>query len=66
MTPAVMRRSGPDFYENGKRVTPRAMIASCEVCGFEHAPYGFKDAQGNRTFYCKDHRPEAQSQGDAQ
>ncbi len=58
MMPAVLRRSGNDFYRDGVKVTPRAMIASCEVCGMEHAPYGFKDEQGKRIFYCKEHNPD--------
>lgn len=56
--PAVLRQSGPKFMKDGVLFTPRAMIAQCEVCSFEHAPYGQKDAKGNRLFFCREHNPD--------
>jgi hypothetical protein len=38
--PTVLRRSGPDIWRNGKATTPRAMIHTCETCGFEGAAFG--------------------------
>jgi len=60
MMPAVLRQSGPKFIrkEDGVLVTPRAIVASCEVCGISHAPFGIKDAHGNLEFFCKSHLPK--------
>ncbi len=63
MMPAVLRVSGPKFMKDGALFTPRAMIASCEICGMEHAPFGFKDKEGVRTFYCADHHPDRKEKG---
>lgn len=63
MMPAVMRQSGPKYMRDGAMFTPRAMIARCEVCGHEHAPYGQKDAKGNRLFFCRDHNPDRKAKG---
>ncbi|WP_323012912.1 hypothetical protein [Devosia sp.] len=58
MMPAVLRQSGPKFMKDGVLFTPRAMIAQCEVCGMEHAPYGIKDEHGKRLYFCREHLPQ--------
>lgn len=63
MMPAVMRQSGPKHLRDGVMFTPRAMVARCEVCGMEHAPFGQKDAKGNRQFFCRDHNPDRKGKG---
>lgn len=63
---AVLRQSGPKFYREGVLITPRAMIAKCEECGKEHAPFGFRDSQGQRTFFCADHNPDRKEKGQGQ
>lgn len=34
--------SGPDMESHGKKVTPKAPIYTCEVCGFKGASFGLK------------------------
>lgn len=63
MMPAVLRQSGPKFMKDGVLFTPRAMVASCEVCGREHAPFGFTDEHGKRTYFCSDHNPDKGRKG---
>ncbi|WIY54135.1 hypothetical protein O9Z70_06335 [Devosia sp. YIM 151766] len=58
MMPAVLRQSGPKFMKDGVLFTPRAMIAQCEVCGFEHAPFGITDEHGKRLYFCSEHVPQ--------
>jgi len=51
--PFVLRRSGPDFMRDGEIVTPRAMISTCETCGYEGAPFGSTDPlTGKKTAWC--------------
>lgn len=61
--PAVLRQSGPKYMRDGVLFTPRAVIAQCEVCGFEHAPFGFTDTHGKRTYYCSTHNPDRAGKG---
>lgn len=53
MSPYIQRRSGPAFIDNktGDKIEPRAMIAQCEGCGYEHAAEGMK-IDGKRFAYC--------------
>lgn len=59
---AVLRQSGPKYMRDGVLFTPRAVIGQCEVCGFEHAPYGTTE-NGKRLHWCRDHNPDRKEKG---
>lgn len=50
---------------DGVLFTPRAVIGQCEICGFEHAPYGTTE-NGKRLYWCRDHYPDRKAKGKAQ
>lgn len=53
MSPAILRRSGPDFTPRGQseKQTPRALIQFCADCNYEGAAFG-DVVDGKREFWC--------------
>lgn len=51
--PAILRQTAPEFTrKDGTRVKLKAIIAFCEVCNFEGAPFGSMSADGKRLWWC--------------
>lgn len=67
--PFALRQSGPSFERDGQTITPRAMISTCETCGYIGAPFGFVDpVTGHKTAWCgwRNGEPVCVGRGNAQ
>jgi hypothetical protein len=61
--PSVLRRSGPDFERDGKLITPRALVSTCDTCGADAA---FSETIGGKLVsYCgwRNGQPECVGKG---
>ncbi len=64
--PSVLRQSGPKrLGDDGKIITPQAVIHFCRDCKFEGAPFGDTLPDGRREYWCgyQDGKPLCKGKG---